>query len=91
MAITTGAERAGLVVDQIIGSHQTVIKRLSRLHRTAATFAEAPPMVGLRWRRDYVRELVRRPEGVVVLPDLAVIFRSLLGGGEPAATHSTIC
>lgn len=38
-----------------------------------------PPVVGMRWRREYVREFVRRAEGVIVLPDLPVIFRSAAG------------
>ncbi|HXS40867.1 MAG TPA: chemotaxis protein CheA [Stellaceae bacterium] len=33
--------RVGLVVDQIIGSHQTVIKSLSKLHADAETFSGA--------------------------------------------------
>lgn len=41
VVIATGAERVGLVVDQIIGSHQTVIKSMSPLHRGVATFAGA--------------------------------------------------
>lgn len=41
VVISTGAERVGLVVDQIIGSHQTVIKSMSTLHRDVATFAGA--------------------------------------------------
>jgi len=41
VVIATGAERVGLVVDQIIGSHQTVIKSMSALHRDVATFAGA--------------------------------------------------
>ncbi len=41
VVIATGAERVGLVVDQIIGSHQTVIKSMSPLHRHVATFAGA--------------------------------------------------
>jgi two-component system, chemotaxis family, sensor kinase CheA len=41
VVITTGGERVGLVVDQIIGSHQTVIKSMSPLHRDVATFAGA--------------------------------------------------
>lgn len=41
VVIATGAERVGLVVDQIIGSHQTVIKSMSPLHRDVATFAGA--------------------------------------------------
>lgn len=41
VVITTGGERVGLVVDQIIGSHQTVIKSMSPLHRDVVTFAGA--------------------------------------------------
>jgi two-component system chemotaxis sensor kinase CheA len=41
VVIATGSERVGLVVDQIIGSHQTVIKSMSPLHRDVATFAGA--------------------------------------------------
>jgi two-component system chemotaxis sensor kinase CheA len=41
VVIATGAERVGLVVDQIIGNHQTVIKSMSFLHRDVATFAGA--------------------------------------------------
>ncbi|WP_448661223.1 chemotaxis protein CheA [Sphingomonas sp. CJ20] len=41
VVIATGAERVGLVVDQIIGSHQTVIKSMSPLHREVAAFAGA--------------------------------------------------
>lgn len=41
VVISTGGERVGLVVDQIIGSHQTVIKSMSPLHRDVATFAGA--------------------------------------------------
>jgi two-component system chemotaxis sensor kinase CheA len=41
VVIATGAERVGLVVDQIVGSHQTVIKSMSPLHRQVATFSGA--------------------------------------------------
>ncbi len=41
VVIATGAERVGLVVDQIVGSHQTVIKSMSSLHHDVATFAGA--------------------------------------------------
>lgn len=41
VVISTGAERVGLVVDQIIGNHQTVIKSLSRLHAGIETFSGA--------------------------------------------------
>jgi len=39
--VATGEQRVGLVVDQIIGSHQTVIKSLSRLHADVEMFSGA--------------------------------------------------
>ncbi|PWE53027.1 chemotaxis protein CheA [Metarhizobium album] len=39
--VSTGNERVGLVVDQIIGDHQTVIKSMSKLHSTADMFSGA--------------------------------------------------
>ncbi len=41
VVVATPLGRVGLVVDQIIGNHQTVIKPMSTLHRDAATFAGA--------------------------------------------------
>ncbi len=41
VVVGTGSERVGLVVDQIIGNHQTVIKAMSPLHRGVASFAGA--------------------------------------------------
>jgi two-component system, chemotaxis family, sensor kinase CheA len=41
VVISTGSERVGLVVDQIIGDHQTVIKSMSKLHQDVATFSGA--------------------------------------------------
>lgn len=41
VVISTGSERVGLVVDQIIGDHQTVIKSMSKLHHDVATFSGA--------------------------------------------------
>jgi two-component system chemotaxis sensor kinase CheA len=39
--ISTGETRVGLVADQIIGSHQTVIKSLSKLHSDVTIFSGA--------------------------------------------------
>ncbi|MGV3512897.1 MAG: chemotaxis protein CheW [Novosphingobium sp.] len=36
-----------------------------------------PPLLGMRWRREFVRELVRQPGSVIVIPDLPTIFTSL--------------
>jgi two-component system chemotaxis sensor kinase CheA len=41
VVVSTGAERVGLVVDQILGDHQTVIKPLSRFHAAIGTFSGA--------------------------------------------------
>ncbi|MBA9061309.1 two-component system chemotaxis sensor kinase CheA [Methylobacterium fujisawaense] len=39
--VAAGEARVGLVADQIIGNHQTVIKSLSKLHADVATFSGA--------------------------------------------------
>lgn len=36
--------------------------------------SEKPPVVGMRWRREFIHELVRHPGGIVVLPNLTAIF-----------------
>ena len=41
VVVSTGSERVGLVVDQILGDHQTVIKPLSRFHTGIETFSGA--------------------------------------------------
>lgn len=41
VVVSTGERRVGLVVDQVIGDHQTVIKSLSRLHTDVETFSGA--------------------------------------------------
>jgi two-component system, chemotaxis family, sensor kinase CheA len=39
--VASGEQRVGLVVDQVIGDHQTVIKSLSKLHADIETFSGA--------------------------------------------------
>jgi two-component system chemotaxis sensor kinase CheA len=39
--VSSGEMRVGLVVDQVIGDHQTVIKSLSKLHASVGTFSGA--------------------------------------------------
>ena len=41
VVVSTGHERVGLVVDQILGDHQTVIKSLSAVHADLSTFSGA--------------------------------------------------
>ena len=68
--------------------------RTDKVHEVATLRREAssePPAVGIRWRRDFVREFVREAEGVIVLPDLPNIFQSLTGtagAAQAPASHS---
>ncbi len=41
VVVSTGERRVGLVVDQVIGDHQTVIKSLSKLHADVNSFSGA--------------------------------------------------
>jgi two-component system, chemotaxis family, sensor kinase CheA len=41
VVVSTGSERVGLVVDQIVGDHQTVIKNMSKLHDHVSSFSGA--------------------------------------------------
>jgi len=41
VVVSTGTDRVGLVVDQIIGDHQTVIKAMSKLHEDVSMFSGA--------------------------------------------------
>lgn len=66
--------------------------RTDKVHEVATlrqVDAEEPPAVGMRWRRDYVRELVRTGAGVIVLPDLAAIFNVFTGSSEHTASAAT--
>ncbi len=67
--------------------------RTDKVHEVATLGREAseePPAVGLRWRRDFVRKLVRKPGGAIVLPDLPAIFRSLAADGDPAGPTTSV-
>lgn len=54
--------------------------RADKVHEVATLDkrdSSEPPVLGMRWKREFVRELVRQPDSVIVLPDLQQIFRSL--------------
>lgn len=70
-----------------LGVRTDKVHEVATLHRTEA---EEPPAVGMRWRREFVRELVRQEQGVIVLPDLAAIFRSVPVAGEPGLLVNTV-
>lgn len=68
-----------------LGIRTDKVHEVTTLRRSAS---EEPPAVGMRWRRDYVRELVRAAEGVIVLPDLQAIFESFTAGDETTARRA---
>lgn len=70
-----------IVIETSIDDESTTIGLYtSKVHEvTTLNWADSskPPAVGVRWRRDYARELVRRLDTVIILPDLDAIFRNL--------------
>lgn len=81
-----------IVIDLDVGEEPVQIGlRTDKVHEVATLrrdASEPAPAVGLRWRRDYVRELVRRVDDIVVLPDLSAIFNSMGGSGSTAQLSS---
>lgn len=69
-----------------IGLRTDRVHEVTTLHRDCS---EDPPMVGMRWNRNFVRSLVRRPSDVVILPDLSAIFRQLDAPATMAEAQST--
>lgn len=70
-----------IVIELMIDDEPTLIGLTTDSVEEVATLdmaaCEAPPAVGMRWRRDYVRGLVKRDNGIVVLPDLEAIFSTV--------------
>jgi len=58
----------------LIGLRTDKVHEVTTLSKSAA---EPPPTIGMRWRADYVRSLVKRGGEFIVLPDLAAIFAFL--------------
>lgn len=54
-----------------IGVRTDMVTEVTTLRREDS---EDPPAVGLRWRRDFVRALVRHADKVIILPDVGAIF-----------------
>lgn len=65
-----------------IGIRTDKVHEVATLNRGASS---EPPAVGMRWRREFVREFVREADGVIVLPDLPAIFQNMTGIGGTAA------
>lgn len=55
----------------LIGIRTDKVHEVTRLPVSAS---EAPPIVGMRWRADYIHALVKREGEFIILPDLQAIF-----------------
>lgn len=89
MPIAEATVDSRIVVIEIVGVSGTIQLgiRTDKVHEVATlrqNASEAAPAVGMRWRREFVRELVRTAEGVIVLPRLSAIFSNILGDGDSA-------
>ena len=82
-----------IVIELTIGEESCFVGlRTDKVHEVAtlrASASEEPPIVGMSWRRDYVRRLVRRENDIVVLPDLDAIFAPTAGLADAIAGAAT--
>lgn len=92
MGVPASTKDSRIVVIEIdLDGEPTIIGlRTDKVHEVA-TFASASsedaPVVGLRWKREHVRSLVRHGnDDIVVLPDLAAIFQTITRGDAVAAS-----
>lgn len=78
--LVSADQRIVVIETDIDGEPLQIGLRTDKVHEVT-TLARAdscePPVLGMRWRRDFVRELVRQPDGVIVIPDLPQIFTSM--------------
>ena len=67
-----------VVIEHPLDGEPTLIGlRADKVHEVTSIVAdttEEVPRVGMRWRADFIRRLVRRNSDVIVLPDLDQIF-----------------
>lgn len=81
-----------VVIELDLDGEPTIIGlRTDKVHEVAtfsASSSETAPVVGLRWKREHVRSLVRHgDDDIVVLPDLQAIFQTITHGAAAASVH----
>jgi len=81
-----------VVIELVLDGEPTIIGlRTDKVHEVATFSAgnsEPAPVVGLRWKREHVRSLVRHgDDDIVVLPDLEAIFQTITHGAAAASIH----
>lgn len=90
MEVPAATKDSRIVVIEIeLDGEPTIVGlRTDKVHEVAtfaAATSEGAPVVGLRWKREHVRALVRHADNdIVVLPDLAAIFQSITRGDAAA-------
>ncbi|MBB6484586.1 chemotaxis protein CheW [Rhizobium lusitanum] len=65
----------------LIGIRTDKVYEVTQLLRSAS---EPPPIVGMRWRPDYVQALVKRGGEFIIIPNLQAIFSSQRAGAVRA-------
>ena len=66
----------------LIGIRTDKVHEVTKLPVTAS---EPPPIMGMRWRQDYIHALVKRDGEFIILPNLQTIFSSQRGSAIKAA------
>jgi purine-binding chemotaxis protein CheW len=79
-ASDAGIDSRIVVIEMDIQGERTLIglrtDRVREVTTLALASSEAPPSVGMRWRPDFIRRLIKRGGEFIVIPDLAAIFSS---------------
>ncbi|MCO6188608.1 chemotaxis protein CheW [Rhizobium sp. L1K21] len=69
-----------IVTELEIDGEQTLIgirtDRVYEVTRLSVNASEPPPIVGMRWRPDYIHALVKRDGEFIIVPNLLAIFSS---------------
>jgi len=81
-----------VVIEHPLDGEPTLIGlRADKVHEVTSITAdttEEVPRVGMRWRADFIRRLVRRNGDVIVLPDLDQIFATRGQASSVTALHT---
>ncbi|KQM40799.1 chemotaxis protein CheW [Sphingomonas sp. Leaf10] len=88
VAAMTPDSRIVVIEIDLDGQPTMIGLRTDKVHEVAtfdAASSEAAPVVGMRWRRDHVRALVRHGDDIVVLPDLEAVFLFIAQGKTAGA------
>jgi purine-binding chemotaxis protein CheW len=81
-----------VVIEHPLDGEPTLIGlRADKVHEVTSITADSTeevPRVGMRWRADFIRRLVRRNGDVIVLPDLDQIFATRGQASSVTALHT---